>query len=38
MKEIAPVLPGGIPLTLDSLFDCAMIKRYFVVAKTTLYN
>ena len=25
----------GIPLTLDSLFDCAMIKCYFVTANST---
>ena len=31
------VLPkGGIPLTLDSLVDCAMIKCYFVVANSKL--
>ena len=26
----------GIPLTLDSLFGCAMIKCYFVVANSML--
>ena len=48
MKKIGPILPGnggsivrfrqnaGIPLTLDSLFDCAMIKCYFVVANSKL--